>query len=50
MKSSTVEKVLFMVSQFTSEGKIDVGEEFLIAEGTVLVCWLHFSRCQAEIS
>jgi len=28
-------KVHFFVSQFASEGKIDEGEEFLIAEGTV---------------
>ena len=28
-------KVLFFVSQFASEGKIDEGEEFLIAEETV---------------
>ena len=26
---------LFFVSQFASEGKIDEGDEFLIAEGTV---------------
>ena len=41
--------MLFFVSQFASEGKIDEGKEFLIAEGTVKVCSLHFSRYQAEI-
>ena len=42
----------FFVSQFASEGKIDegAGEEFLIAEGAVKVCSLHFCRFQAEIS
>jgi len=47
---STVEKVLFFVSQFSSEGKINEGEAFLIAERTVKVCSSHFSRFQAEIS
>ena len=41
--------MLFFVSQFASERKIDEGKEFLIAEGTVKVCSLHFSRYQAEI-
>ena len=40
----------FFASQFASKGKNDEGKEFTIAEGTVKVCQLHFSRFQAEIS
>jgi len=36
VKSSTAEKVLFFsVSPFASEGKVDKGKEFTIAERTV---------------
>jgi len=31
-----------LVSLFASEGKTDEGKEFMIAEGTVKVCFLHF--------
>ena len=35
VKSSTVERVLFFISQFASGGKTNKGKEFMIAEGTV---------------
>ena len=43
-KSSTVEKVLFFVSQLASEGKTDERKEFMIAEGTVEVCFVTFQQ------
>ena len=43
-KFSTVEKVLFCVFQFASEGKTDEGKEFMIAEGTVKVCFVTFQQ------
>jgi len=37
------ESVFFLsVSSLDSEGKTDEGKEFIIAEGTVSVCLLHF--------
>ena len=41
---STVEKVLFCVSQFASEGKTDERKEFMTAEGTVKVCFVTFQQ------
>ena len=50
-KFSTVERMLFFVSQCASEGKRDEGKEFMIVEGTVKVCFVTFQRrFQAEIS
>ena len=43
-KFPTVEKVLFCVFQFASEGKTDEGKEFMIAEGTVKVCFVTFQQ------
>ena len=43
-KSSTVEKVLFFVSQLASEGKTDERKEFMIAEGSVEVCFVTFQQ------
>ena len=43
-KSSTVGKVLFFVSQLASEGKTDERKEFMIAEGTVEVCFVTFQQ------
>ena len=35
-------KLFFLVSLFASEGNTDEGKEFMITEGTVKVCSLHF--------
>ena len=42
VKSSTEDKVFFLVCPFTSEGKTDGGKEFAIAQGTEKVYSLHF--------
>ena len=43
-KFSTVERMLFFVSWFASEGKTDEGKEFMIAEGTIKVCFVAFLK------
>ena len=43
-KFSVVETMLFFVSQFAFEGKTDEEKEFMIAEGTVKVCFVAFQK------
>ena len=38
------DNVFFFVSQFASEGKTDEGKEFMIAEGTIKVCFVAFLK------